>query len=99
MLGSVGQHTDRITALYVVGAGSDVSFGAVMLDLLPNLHVTGAGSGGQFFPRWTYGKAESDDGGMDFASTDGSEVDEYGYRRIDNITDGILALYRDAISA
>jgi predicted helicase len=82
---------------YVVGAGSDVPFSAIMLDILPNLHVTGAGSGGQFFPRWTYEKAESPNGELDFASTDASEVDEYGYRRIDNITDAILKLYREAI--
>jgi predicted helicase len=66
-----------------------------MLDLLPNLHVTGAGSGGQFFPRWTYEKPESEAGTFEFGSAD--DVDEFGYRRVDNITDGILALYRDAI--
>jgi predicted helicase len=79
---------------YVVGSGSDVPFSAIMLDLLPNLHVTGAGSGGQFFPRWTYEKAESADGAFDFG---GADTDEYGYRRVDNITDGILARYREAV--
>jgi predicted helicase len=39
---------------YIVGVGSDVPFSTIMLDIVPNLHVTGAGSGGQFFPRWTY---------------------------------------------
>lgn len=29
--------------------------------------------------------------------TSGGEVDEYGYRRVDNITDGILALYREVV--
>lgn len=88
--------TPRTTNLgfYVVGSGSDVSFSAIMLDLLPNLHVTGAGSGGQFFPRWTYEKAESSEGTLDFGSPD---VDEYGYRRVDNITDEIHALYKTAI--
>jgi predicted helicase len=65
-----------------------------MLNALPDLHVTGAGSGGQFFPRWTYQKVD-DEGTLDF--TDEAEVDQWGYRRIDNITDKILALYRDAI--
>jgi predicted helicase len=83
--------------IYVVGSGSDVPFSALMLDLLPNLHVTGAGSGGQFFPRWTYEKLEPMAGGFDFATVDESEVDEWGYRRVDNITDGVLALYHKAI--
>jgi predicted helicase len=38
-----------------------------MSDLVPNRHVTGAGSGGQFFPRWTYEKVESGSGELDFA--------------------------------
>ena len=102
---SINERTNQLPAMfptahhsnegfYVVGAGSDVPFSAIMLDLLPNLHVTGAGSGGQFFPRWTYEKAESDDDTFDFGPDD---VDEYGYRKIDNITDDILALYREAI--
>lgn len=83
---------------YVVGAGSDVPFSVIILNDLPNLHVTGAGSGGQFFPRWTYEKAESDDGALDFNATNSEgESDEYGYRRIDNITDGIRALYCEAV--
>lgn len=81
---------------YVVGEGSAVPFGAVMLDLLPNLHVTGAGSGGQFFPLWTYEKVSEDDGL--FSSTTG-EIDEWGYRRVDNVTDAILAVYRDKFGA
>ncbi len=89
-------HQHGNVGFYVVGSGSEVPFSAIMLNDLPNLHVTGAGSGGQFFPRWTYEKAESDDGGLDFASVDGTEVDEYGYRRVDNITDAILVLYCEA---
>ncbi|NDJ91926.1 type ISP restriction/modification enzyme [Mycolicibacter kumamotonensis] len=81
---------------YVVGAGSDVPFSAVMLNDLPNLHVTGAGSGGQFFPRWTYEKAEAGEGELALETGSG-ETDEYGYRRIDNVTDGILALYCEAV--
>ena len=84
--------------IYVVGSGSDVPFSALVLAALPNLHVTGAGSGGQFFPRWTYEKAEPDDGGMDLGLGEGA-VDEHGYRRVDNITDEIVALYEQAIGA
>lgn len=75
---------------YIVGEGSAVPFGTIALDSLPNLHVTGAGSGGQFFPRWTYEIANEDDalfGAGDCA------VDEWGYRRVDNITDAILSVY------
>lgn len=77
--------------IYQVGSGSAVPFSVIMLGDLPDLHVTGAGSGGQFFPRWTYHKSDGD-GGFDF--TDPNDVDQWGYRRIDNITDDILALYR-----
>ncbi|WP_316669321.1 type ISP restriction/modification enzyme [uncultured Propionibacterium sp.] len=77
--------------IYIVGEGSAVPFSAVMLNTLPNLHVTGAGSGGQFFPRWTYEKIE-DDGAMFSSPAEGVIVD--GYRRVDNITDGILDAYR-----
>ncbi|MEJ7742316.1 MAG: type ISP restriction/modification enzyme [Nocardioidaceae bacterium] len=39
---------------YCAGMASAVPFSVLMLDDIPNLHVTGAGSGGQFFPRYTY---------------------------------------------
>ncbi|MDX1882710.1 DEAD/DEAH box helicase [Mycolicibacterium sp. 120270] len=81
--------------IYQVGNGSAVPFSALMVNALPDLHVTGAGSGGQFFPRWTYRLADAN-GTLEFGTRTG-EVDEYGYRRIDNITDGTLATYRDAI--
>ncbi|MEU4060330.1 DEAD/DEAH box helicase [Rhodococcus qingshengii] len=85
------------TGIYQVGNGSSVPFSVLMTDKIPDLHVTGAGSGGQFFSRWTYEKAESSDGGLDFASADEEAFDEWGYRRVDNITDVILTLYRKAI--
>lgn len=80
---------------YSVGAGSAVPFSVIMIDGLPDLHVTGAGSGGQFFPRWTYQKVEAfSDAHLNLHAEDDSEVDEYGYRRIDNITDDILIEHR-----
>lgn len=69
-----------------------------MLNSLPDLHVTGAGSGGQFFPRWTYEKADPDDGGFDLG-LGGGDVDQHGYCRVDNITDAIVELYERAIGA
>ncbi|WP_109523547.1 DEAD/DEAH box helicase [Nocardia aurea] len=81
---------------YVVGTGSDKPFSTLMVDAIPDLSFWGSG-GGQFFPRWTYLKVEAADGELDFASADSMEADEYGYRRIDNVTDGILAVYRAAV--
>ena len=86
----------RNVGFYVVGTGSDKPFSTLMTSRIPDLSYWGSG-GGQSFPRWTYEKVESDDGGMNFASTTDSAPDEYGYRRVDNITDGILALYREAV--
>ncbi len=73
---------------YNVGNGSAVPFSVLMLDSLPDLHVTGAGSGGQFFPRYIY-RALAVDGGFDFGTED-------SYERVDNITDAALAAYRKA---
>jgi len=78
---------------YYVGMGSAVPFSVLMLDALPDLHVTGAGSGGQFFPRYTH-EARSEQPSL----FDDAEP----YTRIDNITDGILAesrvLYGDDVT-
>ncbi len=79
---------------YVVGTGSDKPFSTLMTDRIPDLSFWGSGSG-QFFPRWTYETVDSDSGTLDF--TDPGDVDEYGYRRVDNITADILALYRGAL--
>ncbi|MGV9860808.1 DEAD/DEAH box helicase [Gordonia sp. NPDC003425] len=51
---------------------------------------------GQYFPRYTYCKPDEDAGTLDF-STDDSGVDEWGYQRVDNITDEIASLYRSAL--
>jgi predicted helicase len=80
---------------YLVGTGSDKPFSLVMTRSLPDLAFWGSGSG-QYFPRWTYTKADPVDGELDFTSS-ANDVDEHGYRRIDNITDQILDIYRDAL--
>ncbi|WP_232466206.1 type ISP restriction/modification enzyme [Diaminobutyricimonas sp. LJ205] len=79
--------TEVNLGFYYVGMGSAVPFSVLMLDSLPDLHVTGAGSGGQFFPRYTY-EPRTAEGELDIFD-DGSE-----YRRIDNVTDEIHAEYR-----
>ena len=97
----------RNIGFYQVGNGSAVPFSVVATNLLPDLHVTGAGSGGQFFPRFTWAAAEADDGGLfgEGSVAKQGEASIYGkvgevvdgYVRVDNITDEIKALYRDAL--
>ncbi|WP_445168250.1 DEAD/DEAH box helicase [Mycolicibacterium sp. Dal123E01] len=82
----------RNTGFYVVATGSDKPFSALMTDRLPDLSFWGSG-GGQYFPRWTYETVETAYNTFDFATGD-AEADAQGYRRVDNITDAILALYR-----
>lgn len=91
---------------YQVGAGSAVPFGVIATNLLPNLHVTGAGSGGQFFPRWTWEPVKAPEGELDFGmgASEGSEPGTEGeildgYRRVDNVTDEILGIYREALGS
>jgi len=94
---------------YQVGAGSAVPFSVLMLSALPDLHVTGAGSGGQFFSRWTWEPVSSTDSADDQPALDlsseiatGSTTDDEqdvvvdGYRRIDNITQTALSRWRTA---
>ena len=95
---------------YLVGQGSDVPFSTVMTDAAPNLHVTGAGSGGQFFPRWTWepvgGRHEANSGMLDLSGGEDAEESTTavgqegevlgGYRRVDNITDVALRSYQAA---
>ena len=95
---------------YQVGTGSAVPFSVIVTDLLPNQHVTGAGSGGQFFPRFTWESVEAEDGGLFGGGAvvkHGGEVSAYGeigevvdgYVRVDNVTDEIRTIYRDALGA
>ncbi|MCF8786252.1 DEAD/DEAH box helicase [Rhodococcus ruber] len=80
--------------IVLTAPASHFEFTPFLTTLLPNLHLLDTG---QFFPRWTYRKAEVADGELDFASATSMDVDEYGYQRMDNITDHILALYRDTL--
>jgi predicted helicase len=78
------------TGIYYVGAGSAVPFSVLMLDCLPDLHVTGAGSGGQFFPRYTYREVMATAGALDVFG----HGDEPRYERLDNISDELLTDYQ-----
>lgn len=80
--------------ILVTAPGGNAPFACRMTDLIPDLvSVTGAGNAAQYFPRWTYVVANAD-GALDI---DTGEIDEYGYRRVDNITDEILTLYQAVI--
>jgi len=85
------------TGIFQVGAASAVPFSALATRAVPDLHFTGAGSGGQFFPRWSY-EALLDDsdrqGAFDLDGPEAVVVD--GYRQVDNITDAALTEYRTA---
>ncbi|OFP71305.1 DEAD/DEAH box helicase [Corynebacterium sp. HMSC078C09] len=96
----------RNIGFVLTGSASHYDFGLIATDLLPNLHTLDTG---QFFPRFTWAAVEADDGGLfgeggvvkqGEASVYGSigEVID-GYVRVDNITDEIKALYRDALGA
>jgi len=42
-----------ILAFTTLALGPAVPVSVIMMNTIPDLHVTGAGSGGQFFPRWS----------------------------------------------
>ena len=75
--------------IYVVGVNSTVPFSVLLVDQVPDLHVTGAGSAGQFYPRYVF-EVEQQDGA--FAIFEGPE-------RRDNITETALARYRELYGA
>ncbi|WP_375543257.1 type ISP restriction/modification enzyme [Corynebacterium pseudodiphtheriticum] len=91
---------------YVVNPGSAKPFSTIATDLIPDLAMWGSNAG-QFFTRFTWSPVDAEDGGL-FGEGNvvkqgeasvygqvGEVVD--GYVRVDNITDDIKALYRDAL--
>nr|WP_269779672.1 type ISP restriction/modification enzyme [Propioniciclava soli] len=76
----------------VIESGARAPFAVLMSDQLPDskMYVDAA----QYFPRWTYEKTTAAEQGDLLGDTE-SDMDEWGYRRVDNITDGILTVYRD----
>lgn len=84
------EHTNL--GFYVVGAGSDKPFSLLAMSGVPDLAFWGSSSG-QFFPRWTYEKLEAPGNQLEF-DINSQQVDENGYRKIDNITDEILEDYQ-----
>ncbi|KAB1553954.1 DEAD/DEAH box helicase [Corynebacterium sp. 319] len=100
------QHTN--IGFYIVNPGSAKPFSAIATDLMPDLAMWGSNAG-QFFPRFTWAPAEGGDDGALFGQGIGTlgagEASTYGeigevvddYVRVDNITDEIKALYREAL--
>lgn len=89
----------RNLGFYAIGVGATADFSLLATTTLPDVQMLGAGQNGQYFPRWLYEEAEgSEEGSLDFgtATAGQPEVDDYGYRRIDNITDAILGTYKNA---
>jgi predicted helicase len=86
-------HHDNL-GIVVMAPREGTNFAALATNSLPDLSFFTFT--GQFFPRWTYEKAEHEEDTLDFVTAAG-DVDEWGYRRIDNITDDILVLYRQAL--
>ncbi|RSZ66017.1 DEAD/DEAH box helicase [Corynebacterium hylobatis] len=92
---------------YVLGVGATQDFALLSSTHLPDIQMIGAGQNGQFFPRWTWEPVAAPEGELDFGggtaasiSAPGAEGEVLdGYRRVDNITDEILGLYRDALGA
>ncbi|RPA06197.1 DEAD/DEAH box helicase [Gordonia sp. OPL2] len=84
--------------IVLTAPASHFEFTPFATKCLPYLHTLDTG---QFFPRYTYRKPGAADGALDF-STGEDEVDDWGYQRVDNISDEIESLYRsklgDAVS-
>src|SRR5699024_263275 len=96
---------------FYIPAASSASrdFNAIATVLVPDLCLSGSGSG-QFFSRFTWQSIETNDGGLfSEGSTESrtweSSIFGYvcevfdGFLRVDNITDEIKKLYRDALGS
>lgn len=96
------QEHDNI-GFVLTGAASHYDFGLIGTNLLPNLHTLDTG---QFFPRWTWEPVGAPEGQLDFGTAASSTSEKGvegevldGYRRVDNITDEILGIYREALGS
>lgn len=97
--------TNSNFGFYIVNPGSAKPFSVLATDKLFDLSMWGSNAG-QFFPRWTWEPIEAPEDELDFgmAASEGSEPGTEGevldgYRRVDNITDEILGIYREALGS
>ena len=79
--------------IYLTAPGSPAPFSVLMVDQVPEHVLHGAGNPGQMLPRWRYEPAP-DIGTLELEP--GAESISGGFRRIDNVTDDGLALFRAA---
>ncbi|MCQ9335610.1 DEAD/DEAH box helicase [Corynebacterium phoceense] len=93
------------SGFYIVNPGSSKPFSTLATTRIPDLAFWGSNAG-QFFPRWTWEPIEAPEGELDFGmgASEGSEPGTEGeildgYRRVDNITDEILGIYREALGS
>ncbi|MGO1633543.1 DEAD/DEAH box helicase [Corynebacterium variabile] len=75
--------------------GTKDPFCLISSETIPDMNFFGAG--GQFFPRWTYEEADPDHGTFDIFSAADGDLDADGFRRVDNITDEMLDIYRETL--
>lgn len=75
----------------VIAPRPNTAFGVLMVNCIPDLSYFTYTA--QFFPRWTYERRAAGDQASLLDAP--CEIDESGYQMVDNITDGILALYQD----
>lgn len=89
------------------GVGAVKPFSVFAVSHIPDLNFYGS-EGSQFFPRFTWENVDPEDGGLFGAGgVDKREESKYGvigeeiagYVRVDNITEDIKKLYRDALGA
>lgn len=97
----------RNIGIMMTGPASMYQYTTIATVLLPNMHTLHSG---QYFPRFTWEPVEAEDGGLfgggAVVKHDG-EISAYGeigeivdgYVRVDNITDEIKKIYRDALGA
>lgn len=85
--------------------GATKPFTVLASHRIIDLNIYGS-EGSQFFPRWTWEPIEAPEGELDFGmgASEGSEPGTEGeildgYRRMDNITDEILGIYREALGS
>ncbi|WP_175935869.1 DEAD/DEAH box helicase [Corynebacterium sp. Marseille-P4321] len=92
---------------YVVNPGNDKPFSVMATQLVPDLAFYGSG-GGQFFSRFTWKTTERLDGELIGVSDLPGEITDLstygqigevvdGYLRVDNVTEEMKKLYRDAL--
>lgn len=100
----------RNIGFLVSAAAASAPFTSLGSVLLPDLvSVAGAGNPGQFFPRFTWSRLDADGGlfGEGDVAKHSSETSIYGeigevvdgYVRVDNVTEEIKGIYRDALGA